>query len=108
MNYEAFNNLELIPKLLSKIDELNLKVELFAPKLNTKKGVMQFLNKSEKTIYNYISNGVFKENIHFYKDNGKIVFVESAIIDFKKSYLEKSGRFAEENAKIQRLRDEIL
>ena len=108
MDFKVFNNLELIPHLLIKIEELNNKIELFSPKLNTKKGVMQFLDKSDKTIHNYINDGRFIENIHFYRKNGKMIFVESAIIDFKKSYLNKSGNFAIQNAKIQRLRNEIL
>jgi len=84
MNYKAFENLELIPKLLSKIEIMEDRLSKLMPPITTKKEVAKFLNKSESTINRYIQNGYLVEGVHFYKKNGKIlVFIEDAITEFR-------------------------
>jgi hypothetical protein len=84
MNLEAFNNLELIPILLQKIEEMELRQKMFMPPITTKKEVAKFLNKSERTINNYIASGLLKNGYHFYRKNAKIlVFIEDAILEFR-------------------------
>lgn len=54
--------------------------------LNSKKSVSKFLNKSEKTIDNYIKNNTFVENKHYFiNQNNRIEFISSAILEFKKN-----------------------
>lgn len=93
MSYEAFENLEQIPKILMYLEELKTKVELLenslVPKLDLTKraGVKKYLNISDSTLYQMINDGRFKQGIHYQKTlKGKrvnITFVESAIVNFK-------------------------
>jgi len=93
MSYEAFKNLEQIPKLLIYLEEIKIKVEKLEkdliPKLDLTKrsGVKKYLNISDSTIYQMMNDGRFKEGIHYKKTlKGKrvnIIFVESAIVNFK-------------------------
>lgn len=84
MNVKAFENLELIPKLLVQIELMVERMAKLAPPLTSKKEVAKFLNKSERTINNYIEQGLLRENHHFYRKNGKIlVFIEDAIFEFR-------------------------
>ncbi len=58
--------------------------------LNTKKSVSKFLNKSEKTIDNYIKNDTFIENMHyFYNENKKVEFKKNPIQKLKLSNIKK-------------------
>jgi predicted DNA-binding transcriptional regulator AlpA len=89
----AFQNLDLIPKLLEKIDSLENQIKSINNTLQVKydltrlKDVCLYLGVSRKTIYNYIDDGRFKQNIHYVKtiknNNVTFSFVESAIIKFK-------------------------
>jgi len=45
--------------------------------------VVRFLGIADRTYYNYLENGKFKEGIHFYKKDGKMHFVEDAIIELR-------------------------
>ncbi|PNV82011.1 MAG: hypothetical protein C0627_12105 [Sulfurimonas sp.] len=84
MDLRAFENLELIPKLLNKIEAMEERLKKFTPSLTTKKEVAKFLNKSESTINRYMGIGLLIEGKHFYRKNGKIlVFIEESIIEFR-------------------------
>ncbi len=94
MNYKAFENLELIPQLLEKIQILEKKINLLESNLikpldlTTRKNVKKYLEISESTLINMMKDGRLKQGKHFtkeFKNNRfKIVFVESAIKEFKK------------------------
>ncbi|MDQ1244249.1 MAG: hypothetical protein QG565_589 [Campylobacterota bacterium] len=85
MDIRAFENLELIPTLLKKIEAMEERLKKFTPPLTTKKEVARFLDVSERTINNYMAQGLLSENYHFYKKNGKIlVFIEDAITEFRR------------------------
>jgi len=76
------NTLNLIIKKLETNEEL---LQLSISTLSTKKDVARFLDKTTKTIDNYIKNGVLIENIHYViNDNDKLEFIPLAIIDYKK------------------------
>lgn len=84
MNTNAFEHLELIPELLEQIELMTERMAKLAPPLTSKKEVAKFLNKSERTVNNYIEQGLLKEGFHFYRKNGKIlVFIEDAILEFR-------------------------
>jgi len=84
MNVESFNNLELIPELVKQVGLMVERMVKLAPPLTSKREVAKFLNKSERTINNYIGQGLLRENYHFYRKNGKIlVFIEDAILEFR-------------------------
>ena len=87
MNLQSFENLELIPTLLTKIEDLEKRLLMFTPELTTKKNVIAFLNISNTTYYEYFKDGRFKEGYHFYRKNGKIHFVENAILELKNNPL---------------------
>jgi len=84
MDIRAFENLELIPKLLNKIEAMEERLKKFTPPLTTKKEVAKFLNKSESTVNRYMGTGLLIDGKHFYRKNGKIlVFIEEAVIEFR-------------------------
>ena len=88
MDPDDFKNLALIPALLKQVEEMSAIIKKMMPPITTKKDVAKFLEKSEGTIGNYISNGLLKEGKHFYRKNGRmLVFVESAVIEFRKELL---------------------
>lgn len=77
------SKLDLLESKLNNIAEL---IEMSIYSLSTKKSVSKFLNKSEKTIDNYIKNNTFIEDKHYFiNSSGKIEFLPLAIIEFKKS-----------------------
>ena len=85
MNTESFNYLELIPILLKKIEKMENRQKILMPPITTKKEVAKYLDRSERTINNYIEKGLLKEGYHFYRKNAKIlVFIEDAISEFRR------------------------
>ena len=94
MNYKAFENLELIPQLLEKIQFLEKKISLLefnlikSLDLTVRRNVKQYLNISESTLINMMKDGRLKEGKQFVKslkgNKAKIVFIESTIKEFKK------------------------
>jgi len=86
--------LALIPSLLDEVRELKEEVKILNQELRKKtdltkvKNVAEYLDKTPPTIYNYISDGRFKLNVHYRKEikrgKPKIVFIESAIEQFKR------------------------
>lgn len=94
-NFSVFENLELIPLLIEKIDLLSLEVNELKKSLNkpldlTKRiGVQKYLGVSKSTMFKYMREGELKEGKHFTKKLVgkcvKITFVESAVINYKES-----------------------
>ena len=81
MTIEA--KLDNLESQLKNVIEL---LQISITSLNTKKAVSKFLNKSEKTIDNYIKNNIFVENKHYFiNENEKIEFIPTAILEFKKN-----------------------
>ena len=80
-----FDSLEdILIEILSKLERQEQLLNVAIDSLTTKKAVAKFLNVSTKTIQNYIKDGRFEQNIHyFYDQNGRIVFIPSAVINFK-------------------------
>ena len=77
------DKLNVLENQLTNVIEL---LQISITSLNTKKSVSKFLNKSEKTIDNYIKNNTFIENKHYFiNENEKIEFIPSAILEFKKN-----------------------
>ncbi|MDD3008410.1 MAG: hypothetical protein PHQ70_06025 [Arcobacter sp.] len=81
MTIEA--KLDNLENQLKNVIEL---LQISITSLNTKKAVSKFLNKSEKTIDNYIKNNTFIENKHYFiNENERIEFIPTAILEFKKN-----------------------
>lgn len=89
-----YENLDLIPQLLNKVEDMQIQLSKLTNKekkidLTKLINVSQYLNVSKTTIGNYIKDGRFKENVHYKKYLSKkmvkYIFVESAIIKFKES-----------------------
>lgn len=77
---------ETLKLILENQEEMKADFQMFISTLTTRKDVARFLNKTEKTIDNWVSNETFKENIHyFYNEKSKIEFIPSAIWEFKKA-----------------------
>ncbi|MGA1939446.1 hypothetical protein [Arcobacter sp. YIC-310] len=95
MDYKAFENLEHIPILLTYLEELKIKIERLekelVPKLDLTKrsGVKKYLNISDSTLYQMMSDGRLKQNVHYKKTlKGKrvnIVFEKREIVKFKEN-----------------------
>ena len=79
---------ELIEKINTIEANVNLLLELHMEQSNnltTYNYVAKFLGKTRKTIYNYIKDGKFIEEKHYYtNDKGTPTFIPSGIIEFKK------------------------
>lgn len=81
----------MLEELLQRIEKMEKNIELLlelhfqqSNSLTTYTDVARFLGKTRKTIYHYVRDGKFEENIHYYKDdNNKIVFIPEGIIDYK-------------------------
>ena len=74
---------DAIQNQLNTVCEL---LQLSINSLNTKKAVSKFLNKSEKTIDNYINNNTFIENKHYFiNENNRVEFIPFSIVEFKKN-----------------------
>jgi len=86
-----FQNLELIPHLLKELQFLKNELQKLTskdkPNLTKLEFVAKYLQVSKTTVFNYIKDGRFKENVHYRKKIVnkmiKYIFVESAIIKFK-------------------------
>ena len=84
MELQAFENLELIPLLLQKIENMEERMRKLAPPITTKKEVARFLNKSQSSINSYMAKGLLKYGYHYTKKNDRIlVFNEDAILEFR-------------------------
>ncbi len=76
---------ETLSLILKKLDTQEELLQLAISNLTTRKEVANFLSKSEKTIDNYVKNGTFEEDIHFFhNEKNKIEFIPTAILEFKK------------------------
>lgn len=89
----SFENLKKIDTILEKIELLENKINKLSDDkerfdLTRISKVSKYLGVTNKTIYNYIDNGIFKEYIHFKKvlnkNSVRIRFIENAIINFRK------------------------
>lgn len=89
-----FSVLDKIPLLLEKIEVLTLKIETLEKELiptldlTTRSGVKKYLNISESSLSKKMQNQELINGIHYQREiNGKktkIIFVELAIIKYKK------------------------
>ncbi len=89
----AYENLDLIPILVTLVKELKKEVEILKSskiKLRTNKEVQEFLNISRTTLHNYIKNGVLVEKEHYTYENGKTVYIVQEMIKFKENYIKHS------------------
>ncbi|PLY06601.1 MAG: hypothetical protein C0625_08385 [Arcobacter sp.] len=84
------DQLNMIPKIFDIVLEMREELEYLTPDLTKCKGVSQYLNKTEKTIYNYIDTNKFILNYHYFRKNGKIFFVEEKIKEFRRIYRSKT------------------
>lgn len=84
----SYENLELIPLLLDKVEKLEKNIQELNNKendidLSKPTNVAKYLKISNKTLYNMIEEGRFKKDIHYKrvlnKNSTRIVFIESAI-----------------------------
>lgn len=94
MSYEVFENLEYIPKILAYLEDMKIRIEKLEkdliPKLDLSKSgqVAKYLDISISTLNNMLNDGRFKEGVHFRKifknKRYRIIFIESAIVKYKK------------------------
>jgi hypothetical protein len=90
----SYENLELIPQLLHKLNNLEFQLKQLTKQKSTLpltkvSQVANYLNVNKLTIYNMIKDGRLLENIHYKKEilNNKLkyTFIENAIIKYKES-----------------------
>lgn len=72
--------------ILKKIEQIEKQLQ-GKQDLTKRSNVKEYLNISEGTLNNYMKDGRFKQGVHYTKEfkglKSKIVFIESAIINFK-------------------------
>lgn len=77
------SRLETLQEQLNTVCEL---LQISINSLNTKKAVARFLNKSEKTIDNYIKNKTFQDGKHYFiNEKNRVEFLPFGIVSFKKN-----------------------
>lgn len=90
MSEEEKKVLNLILQKLEVQEELLL---LTVPNNITKKAVANSLGKTDRTIDNYIKNGIFKKGVHYFiNEIGKKEFIPQGIVDFKRNKNQKKDR----------------
>lgn len=79
---------ELMEKIKNLEENMQLLLELHLQQTNnltTYNDVAKFLDVSVKTIRNYIDDGRFKQDIHYYVNSeNKKVFIPNGVIELKK------------------------
>ena len=60
--------------------------------LTNKKNVAKLFGVHVNTITNWIKDGIFKENIHYFKDNGKIIFDPMELLKYKANPVKKEAK----------------
>jgi len=86
----AYENLDLIPTLLTLVTDLKKEVEILKSlkiKLRTNKEVIEYLDIGRTTLHNYIKTGVLVKDKHYIYKNNKIIFITEAIMKFKEQYV---------------------
>jgi len=77
---------ETLSLILQKLENNEELLQLSISTLTTRKEVARFLNKSEKTIDNWITNNTFQENVHYFiNEKKRVEFIPFAILEFKKA-----------------------
>lgn len=99
---------EKVEELLTKVDSLNQKVDLFLPNLETEKGVIHFLEITKDTFNNYLSKGHIVEGKHFTFEGKRRVFIAEAVIQLKKSGVKgKRSILSKEKVEINSLKNKL-
>lgn len=92
----AYENLDLIPKLLDLVIDLKNEIEVmkaYKPDLTKQKEVVSFLGISRQTLHNLVEKGDLKEGIHFsVNEKGHKEFNPESIIEFKKHYVKHAKK----------------
>lgn len=83
------NSEKILSLILQKLEDQEELLLLTISNLKTKKAVANFLGKTDRTVDNYISNGTFKEGIHFTTNDetGKKDFIPTGIVEYKRNAL---------------------
>lgn len=72
--------------ILEKLEEQEELLMLSISALTTKKEVARFFNKSERTIDNWIDNGIFTEGVEYSRNSkGKPEFIPSGILNHRRN-----------------------
>lgn len=86
----SLENLELLPQLIDLLIEIKQDIQVlksYKPDLRKAKEVYEFLGISKASLYGYIANGTFKQGIHYKIENGKTIFIEEGIVEFKEAFV---------------------
>jgi hypothetical protein len=86
----SLENLELLPQLIDLLIEIKQDIQVlksYKPDLRKAKEVYEFLGISKASLYAYMTNGIFKQGIHYKIENGKTIFIEEGIVEFKETFV---------------------
>jgi len=78
---------EAILKILEKQERLEDMLSAILQINWSIRDVANYLNKSTKTIENYVKEGKFQEGVHYVRKNKRLYFFPNSIIEFKKDLL---------------------
>lgn len=99
---------EKVEELLTKLDSLNQKVDLFLPNLETEKGVIHFLEITKDTFNNYLARELIVEGKHFTFEGKRRVFIPEAVIHLKKCGIKgKRSTVSKQNLEINSLKNKL-
>ena len=95
------NSEKILYLILKKLEQQEKLLMLSISALNTKKEVARFFNRSEKTIDNWIKNGIFTEGVEYLKNSkGKVAFIPSGILNHRNNILKKPQKNIDSKKKV--------
>lgn len=100
----AFDNLKLLPTILEMVMVLTKEVEylktLKTP-LKTNRDVEEFLDIGRTTLFSYCKNDILKDGVHYTQKNGKRIYNEEAIIEFKETFIKNAKAKSANTLKVE-------
>ena len=80
-----FDELEnTLKQILEEVKDQKELLQVVLSSLNNSRQVAAFLGVSQRTIEVWVKKEIFKEGEHYYRNGKRLVFIPSAIIEFKK------------------------
>lgn len=98
--------LNLLPQILEELKTLRELIDINP--YFTVSEVMSYLNlNSRTTLINYRENGTFKEDREYIIENGKVIYLKSGIVNFKKLHT-KGARKIKDKTEADVLAETVL
>jgi len=100
----ALENLEKIPELIDLLNEINLKINnQVESKWLSVKQLIQYIDYSKSTIYKKVDSNEFIQNVHYYRQEKKLIFDKNEIDNWVKGFNQTNNNYENNNLLIDNL-----